>query len=242
MFGLFSKDRALKRAMDKVTSKHAQSVDRWAAMEKVAKQGSEEALYALCCRFSFKYDKTIEDQQEKQWVVDTLVDKGAPALPAVRRYMKTAASLHYPLLVLGRVADRDTLFEIIDDILADEPPGYTRDPERRMDVLSWLGEWDGGSDEEIARRIIPYLEDFDENVRYKAVDALGFKPSPEAAEPLVKALVREEEESRRLRLRIAEVLSENQWDLGERKADVAALLETQLAGYKMHRDRLVKQG
>jgi hypothetical protein len=242
VFGLFSKDRALKRAMDKVTSKHAQSVDRWAAMEKVAKQGSDDALYALCCRFGFKYDKTIEDQQEKQWVVDTLVGKGGKALASVRRYMKTATSLHYPLLVLGRVADKATVFEILDEILADEPPGYTRDPERRTDVLSWLGEWDEGSNEEVARRIIPYLADFDENVRYKAVDAIGLKPSPEAAEPLVAALVREEEESRRLRQRIAEVLADNQWDLGERKADVAALLETQLTGYKMHRDRLVKQG
>jgi HEAT repeat protein len=242
VFGLFSKDRALRRAMEKVTSKHAQSVDRFSAMEKLGKDGSEEALHALCTRFGFKYDKTIEDQQEKQWVVDTLVNKGADALPAVRRYMKTAPSLHYPLIVLGRIADKDTLFEIVDEILADEPPGYTRDPERRTDVLSWLGEWDEAPNKEVARRILPYLADFDENVRYKAVDSIGFKPSPEAAGPLVQALVREEEESRRLRQRIAEVLSENQWDLGERKADVAALLETQLSGYKMHHDRLVRQG
>ncbi|HWM84846.1 MAG TPA: HEAT repeat domain-containing protein [Kofleriaceae bacterium] len=242
MFGLFSKDRALKRAMEKVTSKHAQSVDRWAAMEKVAKQGSEEALYALCCRFAFKYDKTIEDQSEKSWVVEALVARGENALPAVRRYMKTAGSLHYPLIVLGQIAEDATVFEVIDEILRDEPPGYTRDPERRTDVLSWLGEWEGPSNQEIARRILPYLEDFDENVRYKAVDSLGFKPTPEAAEPLVKALVREEEESRRLRQRIAEVLADNQWDLGERKSEVAALLETQLTSYKMHRDRLVRQG
>src|SRR6266545_5477459 len=242
VFGLFSKDRGLKRAMDKVTNKHAQSVDRWAAMEKVAKDGSDEALHALCTRFGFKYDKTIEDQQEKQWVVDTLVARGAAALPALRRYMKTAASLHYPLIVLGHVADPATVFDFIDEILADEPPGYTRDPERRTDVLSWLAEWEAGSNQDVARRILPYLEDFDENVRYMAVDALGFKPSPDAAEPHIRALVREEEESRRLRQRIAEVLADNQWDLGERKTEVAALLETHLPGYKMHRDRLVRQG
>jgi len=242
VFGLFSKDRSLKRAIERVTNKHAQSADRWAAMEKVAKDGSDEALYALCCRFGFSYDKTIEDQQEKQWAVDALVEKGAQSLPAVRRYMKTAGSLHYPLVVLGRVGDDATIFEIIDGILADEPPGYTRDPERRTDILSWLGEWEGASSAEIARRIIPYVEDFDENVRYMAVDAIAFKPSPDAAEPLIKALVREEEESRRLRQRIAEVLAENEWDLGERKSEVAALLETTLPGYKMHRDRLVRQG
>ena len=241
MFG-FSKDRALKRAMEKVISKHSQSVDRFAAMEKLAKEGSDDSLHALCTRFSFKYDKTIEDQQEKQWVVDTLVARGGPALAAVRRYMKGATSLHYPLIVLGQIADRDTVFDVVDEILRDEPPGYTRDPEKRSDILSWLGEWDGPSNDEIIRRILPYLEDFDENVRYKAVDAIGLKPAPQAAEPLVKALVREEEESRRLRQRIAEVLSENQWDLGERKSEVATLLETQLSGYKMHHDRLVRQG
>ena len=242
MFGLFSKDRALKRAMEKVTSKNAQSIDRFAAMEKLAKDGSDDALHALCTRFAFKYDKTIEDQQEKQWVVETLVGKGAAALPGVRRYMKNATSLHYPLIVVGHVADKGTVFEIVDELLREEPPGYTRDPERRMDVLSWLGEWDDGSAEEIVPRVLPYLEDFDENVRYKAVDAIGLKPSAQAAEPLVKALVREEEESRRLRQRIAEVLADNQWDLGERKSDVATLLETQLGGYKMHHDRLVRQG
>ena len=241
MFGL-SKDRALKRAMEKVTSKHSQSVDRFAAMEKLARDASDDSLHALCTRFSFKYDKTIEDQQEKQWVVDTLVAQGAKSLPAVRRYMKTATSLHYPLIVLGQVGDRDTVFDVIDEILRDEPPGYTRDPERRSDILSWLAEWEGASNDEVVRRILPYLEDFDENVRYKAVDGIGLKPAAQAAEPLVKALVREEEESRRLRQRIAEVLADNQWDLGERKSDVAALLETQLSGYKMHHDRLVRQG
>jgi len=241
VFG-FSKDRALKRAMEKVTSKHAQSADRFVAMEKVARDGSEDALFALCSRFSFKYDKTIEDQTEKEFVVEALVGKGAQAIPAVRRYMKTAASLHYPLIVLGQIAGKDEVFDIVDEILRDEPPGYTRDPERRTDVLSWLAEWDAGPAPEVVPRILPYLEDFDENVRYMAVDAIGLKPHDAAAEPLITALVREEEESRRLRQRIAEVLADNQWDLGERKGDVAALLETHLPGYKMHRDRLVRQG
>ena len=30
--GLFSKDRGVKRAMEKVVNKHAQSVDRWSAI------------------------------------------------------------------------------------------------------------------------------------------------------------------------------------------------------------------
>ena len=242
MFGLFSKDRGLKRAMDKVLNKHAQHVDRFAAMEKLGKDGSDESLHALCRRFAFKYDKLIEDQQEKQWVVDTLVAKGAAALPAIRRYMMSAQSLHYPLIVLGRIAPVDTSLEVVDDILREEQPGYTRDPERRTDVIGWLGECDEATSEQVTRRCIPYLADFDENVRYKAVDSIALKPHHSAAAPLVAALVREEEESRRLRVRIAEVLVENQWDLGEKKSDVSALMEPgkPLDQFKMHRDRLQK--
>lgn len=244
MFGLFSKDRGLRRAMDKVVAKHAQSVDRFAAMEKLGKDGSTESLLALLKRFSFKYDKTIEDQQEKQWVVDTLGGKPADAvLPALRSYMASAQSLHYPLMILGRVASHDEALDVIDEILKAEPPGYTRDPERRTDIIAWLGEWDPGGSQEIATRVIPYLADFDENVRYKAVDTVALKPHESAGEPLVRALVRPEEESRRLRVRIAEVLVENQWDLGELKAEVAPLLEPgqQLEAFKMHRDRLQRR-
>ncbi len=241
MFG-FSKDRSLRRAMDKVLNKHAQSVDRFAALEKLGKDGSDDSLYALTRRFSFKYDKTIEDQQEKQWVMDTLISKGEASLSAVRRYMKDATTLHYPLIVVGRVASIKVALEIADELLASEPPGYTRDPERRTDVIAWLAECDEASNEDVTTRCIPYLADFDENVRYKAVDSIALKPHPIAAGPLVDALVREEEESRRLRVRIGEVLAENQWDLGDKKSDVAALMEPgkALEQFKMHRDRLQK--
>ena len=243
MLGLFSKDRALKRAMDKVVNKLAQSADRWAAMEKLAKDGSDESLYVLCKRFSFKYDKMIEDQQEKGWVVDTVSGKGKSALPAVQRYIREAASLHYPLAILGRIADAETALGVIDEILKVEPPGYTRDPERRADILAWLAEFDDASNAETTARAIPYIADFDENVRYKAVDCVSLKPDSKAAPALVEALIRPEEESRRLRVRIAEVLAENSWDLGDKKAEVSELLEPgqALEAFKMHHDKLERK-
>ena len=103
VFGLFSKEKALKRAMDKTVNKHAQSADRWAAMEKLRNDGSEEALFALCRRLSFNYDKTIEDEQEKQWVYETLTSKGPDAVAPLLRYMKQADSIAYPLRIRDTV-------------------------------------------------------------------------------------------------------------------------------------------
>lgn len=241
VFGLFSKDRALKKAIDKATNKRAQSVDRWAAMEKLAQAGTDEAIYGLCQRFSFSYDKTTEDQQEKGWTVQTLVAKGEAAIGPLRRYMVGAAGLGYPLEVLGRIAPDDVVLEVIDEILADEDPGYTRDPQRKIDVIDFLAEMEGPDNATIAERIIPYVGDFDENVRFKATEALARKPADAAGPPLAAALTDEEEESKRLKQRIAEVLADNDLELGEHKTAVAAMLDEELPEFKLHKGRLTRK-
>src|SRR4051794_18881241 len=83
VFGLFSKERALQKTIDKATNKLAQQPDRWGALEKLRDDGSEEALYGLCKRFGVTSMKGVEDEQEKSWVVDVLVEKGN-AYPAAQ--------------------------------------------------------------------------------------------------------------------------------------------------------------
>lgn len=230
VFGLFSKERALKKTIEKATNSRSQSQDRWAAMEKLREVGSEEALFALCRRFSFSYDKTIEDQQEKAWVVDVLSSLGERALPPLRRFMKSADSLGYPLSVLGKIAARDVVWEVIDELLADEEPGYVRDPKRRIDIIEWLGEWSEADNAEVVKRLTPYLEDFDENVRIKTVEAIGLKPHPDAAPALTQALIRPEEESKRLRQRIADVMTDNEMSVGDSAGEVAEICKSVLDG------------
>jgi hypothetical protein len=241
VLGLFSKERALKRAMAKVVNKLAHPEERFAAMEKLGQDGSAEALYGLCKRFSFEYEKTIQDHQEKDWVVKTLANRGEVALEPLQRYMREARSLGFPLKVLGEIATVETGFAVVDELLAGEPPGYTRDPKRRMDIIEFLAEWEAASNAQVTKRVIPYVADFDENVRFKAIDAIGLKPDPSAAEPLLEALFNPEEESARIKQRIAEVLADGEMELGERKRDLAPLLDEVLNGFKLHRDKLVRK-
>ena len=60
-------------------------------------------------------------------------------------------------------------------MLAIEKPGYTRDAERRADLMRWLGEWKAVPDAELVPRLLPYLTDHDENVRFAVVDGLGLR-------------------------------------------------------------------
>src|SRR5690349_24101112 len=121
VFGLFSKEKSLQRTIDKATNKLAQQADRWGAMERLKDDGSEAALYGLCRRFGITSMRGVEDEQEKNWVVDVLVEKGAMVLPPLRRYMANAEQLSHPLRVLERIVPPPAALEVVDELLATEP-------------------------------------------------------------------------------------------------------------------------
>ena len=221
VFGLFSKEKGLQKTIEKATNKLAQQPDRWAALEKLRDDGSEDALFGLCKRWGVTSYKGVEDETEKSWVVDTLVEKGAVALAPLMRYMKSADQLAFPLKVLERIADHDKVVKVVDEVLASEPPGYARFPDRRIDLIKWFCDWKGATDDEILARVAPYVVDFDENVRFTAIEGLARVAPDKIVGPLVDALVRPEEESGRIRRTIIEVLERTQAPLGARSTEVA---------------------
>lgn len=224
VFGLFSKEKALQKTIEKATNKLSQQPDRWSALEKLKDDGSEEALVGLCKRFSITSMKGAEDEVEKHWVVDALVAKGAQALAPLVRYMKTAQQLAFPLRVLERIAPRETVLEVADQLFASEAPGYVRMPDRRIDLLRWFAEWKPATDDEVVSRFTPYVTDFDENVRFAAIDGIANRDPAKIAPPLIAALLRPEEESGRIKRAIVEVLERAQAPLGAHAAAVGAVL------------------
>lgn len=224
VFGLFSKEKGLQKTIDRATNKLAQSIDRQAALDQLAKESTDEAIFGLCKRFSVTSTKAVEDEQEKHWVVQTLIGKGAAVLPGVIRYMKSADHLAFPLQVVAKVADRDKLLSIVDDLFASEQPGYVRMPDRRIDLLRWFAEWRGGTDDEVLSRLTPYVGDFDENSRFAAIEGMAGRDAAKLAPPLILALLRPEEESGRIKRTIVEVLEKAQAPLGDRADAVAAAI------------------
>ena len=83
VFDLFSKDsrdlRAREKNVSRAINKYAQSPDRMKALQALVDDGSPEALYGLLRRFGMMYDKTIDDEQEKEWVFEVLAEKGSAA-------------------------------------------------------------------------------------------------------------------------------------------------------------------
>ena len=87
----------------------------------------------------------------------------------------------------------------------------------------------------IAAAAAPLLEDFDEGVRYAAAEAMLAQNDESAREPLLAVIADPEEESNRLKLRIADVFAQRRWSVEE--VDEAAI--EALQGYTVQGGRLV---
>src|SRR5436190_2910352 len=170
----FSKDGRDQRSREKnaarAINKYAQSPDRMKALQSLRDDGTTEALYGMMRRFGMMYDKTIEDEQEKEWVFEVLVEKGAAVLPALKKYMFGADSISWPLRLLDKVVDaKEGRIDVIAEVLERHEPGYERVPTKKIQLLNHLA---GLKHPRVAPLVTPYLADMDEGVRYAAVEAL----------------------------------------------------------------------
>lgn len=226
---------ALKRKIEKATNKWMQGPERLKALYALRDDGSEGAIEGLLRRFSVQSDKSIDDEQEKEWVFDTLVELGERALDPLVKSLKSADTISWQLRVAEKLLDRERLWLVIREILATMEPGYERDPTRKIQILAYLGDL---RDARVVPDVAPYLADQDETVRFTAVETL-FKQRDEAArEPLVARLADENEESRRIKVRIAGGLADLGWDVHGHRGRVEKALP---AEYQLDRDGRVKR-
>jgi HEAT repeat protein len=218
---LFSKQNRTERArasnIKGALNKYAQSGDRFKSLQALRDDGSEEALYGLMRRFGMMYDKTIEDEQEKDWVFEVLAEKGQTIIPSLKKYLASADSISWPLRLLDKVADRETELGVLQEILERHEPGYERDPTKKIQLLNHLG---GLKDKRVPPLVAPYLKDMDEGVRYAAVEALVRQGDEAVAVgPLLDQFAEPGEESLRVRLLIAEGFVDLGWKIPNDPAD-----------------------
>ena len=139
-FDLLSKDkrgeRALSKNLQRAINKYAQSVDRTKALEALPDDGSDEALYGMLRRFGSMYDKTIEDEQEKEWVFEQLVRRAPPLCPPSSA-PDGAESISWRLRVLDEVAaSKDEEMAVVKAVLERHDNSYARDPSKKMQLSS----------------------------------------------------------------------------------------------------------
>lgn len=234
LFDIFSKKksepaapkRKSEREMEKlgriVRDKMSQNYDRQQAIEELGRIGTAEAVGALLRRFDWTLDPSITDQEEKESAAQGVISAGEEALEPLRAYCTRAESITWPLRILEQIVPPERVVEELLSILDEFDTDYVRNAEPKVQLISTLSEY---SSEEVREAVEPFLADANEAVRFHAVTTTFAMNNQESVPALLDVL--SEEESLRVKNRIAQGFTERKWKIPSelQKACRAALPE-----------------
>ena len=221
----------LKKHTKRLCNLNAQKEDRQASASWLAENGSDEAVIGLLNRFDMTYEHRMKDAEEKEQVYNLLLGIGPRVTQPVRQWVRTHQSFAFPLRLVDHFEGADATVEVLLDMLGREIDPFK--PEKKRQILIRLAEY---RDPRIIERVPPCLHDFDGDIRYAAAEALIAQESDAVRDDLAAALCSREEESNRLRDRIAQVFHQRGWGLGERTEQLEGNLPH---GWKLSGDRLL---
>lgn len=216
---LFDKEARRRNRIASLTKKAAQkfgqSEDRLGAINGLNKIGDEDAIRGMLKRFSVSCDNKMHDQDEKKYVSDLLVDMGPEVVPLLKEYVAKATEVTWAFRTLRRIEMQEAWIGHVLEAIGVTTSEDT-EPEKLEQLLNLLHDQ---KDPRVAPAISRLLMDLDDTVRFAAIEALATLGDEVARQPLLDALVRQDEESQRVLHRIVDVFLQHGWEVkGHRKA------------------------
>jgi HEAT repeat protein len=211
-------DGQLKRHTKRAKNLNAQAEDREASLHWLASEGSEQAILGLLGRFNVTYEHQMKDLNEKQLVFDLLDGLGEVVCGPLKVWARSAPQFARPLQLVHKFEGEESTVAFLIELLGAENDPFK--PEKKRQILIRLAEY---ADERITPAIEPCLRDFDEGIRYAAVEVALSQSDETIQASLAGCIADDKEESNRLRVRIAEAFHQRGWSLGEHAAAVEAL-------------------
>jgi len=210
-------ERELARLTRVMGDKLAQDYDRDQAIAQLGKLANADGARALLKRFNFTMEPSIRDRDEKERALEGIVAAGEAALEPLRAYCSNAPSLSWPIRIFRRILSEERVIDELLGILDQFDTEYIRDAEPKIDLIKYLEDHPHA---DVREAVEPFLSDVNEAVRFHAVGTIVAMDDPASVSAFVAAL--EEEESLRVKNRIASALAEKGWDIPEELAALAA--------------------
>ncbi len=201
-------EREIAKLQKLVGNKMSQNYDRQQAIEELGRMGSAEAAMALLKRFDWTLDPSITDQEEKEAAAQGVIATGEAALGSIRKYCARAESLTWPLRILQQIVPEEHIVDELLGVLDEFDTEYTRNAEPKEQLIATLEEYPC---EDVRVAVEPFLQDAAEPVRFRAATTTFAMADEQSVPALLEALG--EEESLRVRNRIAQGLAERGWKI-----------------------------
>ncbi len=222
--------RSFDRLVTKVVSKNMQHEDRMFAIQSLCDMDTDESLRAVFRRWDLKADKEREDRAEKEFLADVLAEKGSRVLPFISEHLDRSANVTWPLQVMRRVAETETVVGEIIRVLHKEGAGVSFHSVKKVHLLQLIAEFD---DDRITDAVIPFLDDYDESVRFAAANTLGAKGDDRSGPALLARLVLPEEESNRVKSALLGSLADRSWSVAGQPIDAIRKASAEVDGFSV---------
>jgi hypothetical protein len=243
IFGAKGGKAGLRKQTQKITEKYGPPENRQKVIQQLADQGTPEALSVLCLRFTIRADPGITDDEEKESVRHILVEAGEKAVGPVKEFLEAQESgVSWGLRVLSELRPASDVVATALQLLHRLGREYTRDPEKKLVLLSWLAEHHGdlgpvtrapgGGDAgaagapDVDATLLPLLEDFSDEVRIATVRLLAWQPLTDRTRVALVELLLRDKDNARVRGEVLQALAALGADVkGYRPSVEAVLLE-----------------
>jgi HEAT repeat protein len=219
---ILSTEKKIAKNTRRLTNRDAQPEDRESSAQWLANEGSPQSMLGLLARFDLQLEHDINNQKELDYIYNLCVSLGDKMHEPALVWLRQCKAVSRPLALIGDLQGEEAAIQAAYEVLQIErSEGNEFNPHKKKAVLIWLAErrHDG-----LIEQVAPFLGDFDEGVRYAAVEAMAAQQEDAAREPLLTVLTNAEEESNRLRIRVCEFFAQRGWPVGEAEEALAQSL------------------
>jgi HEAT repeat protein len=231
LFGLFGSkgertQGALKKLAKRLTEKYGPPENRQKAIEQLGAMGTPDALETLLLRFTVRVEPGITDDEEKDATRRLLVESGEASVGPIEKFVTAEEEgIAWGLRALSEISPAEKVREVVVRELTRLGKIYTRDPEKKLVLLTWLKEHHAGSGgAEVEAALLPLLEDFSDDVRIGTTRALAaLAPGEAARDGLIQLLLRDKDNAR-VRGEVLEALAQLGADVKGHRPSVEPLL------------------
>ena len=205
--GVDPAEARIRRLVKKLTQKFGESYYRMDAAHQLLEMKTEESLFNLLQRYDVVIESTTVDIDEKEELADRIASLGEPAVRPILRHLVEKDEISYPMRILERIVEPSRFTSFLLEALEKIGPGYGRRPEKKVQILETLKEQD---DPGIIEKVLPFLEDPDDDVRIAIIDFIQHKNREDFREKLLEMYI-ETDDRPRVRTRILELLEKKKW-------------------------------
>ncbi|MCA9488282.1 MAG: HEAT repeat domain-containing protein [Myxococcales bacterium] len=210
--GLFdfwmNEDQKIAKQQRLLTDRNQQAEERDKAARWLVDNGSPKAIVALLTRFDIALENGLKDKAEKETMLALLASLGDALTRPLERHLEKCRHIALPLQLYVELKGEEAAVLKLFEVLDIERKKDDFKPEKKVDALVWLAE---RRHPQAIDATVPMLGDFDEGVRYAAAEVIVAQQDDAGREPLLGLLTNPEEDSNRLRTRLAEVFSQRRW-------------------------------